>query len=137
MSGAFEKQIEQFVLKVQGRSHEVVKSTVIGVHARIDRRSPVATGRFRGNWQLGIGSAPGGTFEVNDKSGESARTRITAEIPAQAAGLVYYIANNLPYAQRLEDGWSKQAPSGMVSLTLAESDSIIDAAVANAKAKVP
>jgi hypothetical protein len=31
-----------------------------------------------------------------------------------------YIQNNLPYAERLENGWSKQAPHGMVKITLYE-----------------
>lgn len=35
-----------------------------------------------------------------------------------------YIANGLPYILRLENGWSKQAPAGMVAITLAELPSL-------------
>jgi hypothetical protein len=31
-----------------------------------------------------------------------------------AVGDLYYLTNNLPYIERLEYGWSKQAPGGMV-----------------------
>lgn len=31
-----------------------------------------------------------------------------------------FLTNNLPYIERLERGWSKQAPTGMVALTVAE-----------------
>jgi hypothetical protein len=30
---------------------------------------------------------------------------------------VIYLTNALPYARRLEYGWSKQAPSGMVRIS--------------------
>jgi len=31
-----------------------------------------------------------------------------------------FIVNGLPYINRLENGWSQQAPNGMVAITLAE-----------------
>ena len=37
-----------------------------------------------------------------------------------------YIQNNLPYANRLENGWSNQAPAGMVALTIAEVEAQMD-----------
>ena len=38
---------------------------------------------------------------------------------AVKAGGVEYITNNLPYAERLEYGYSQQAPAGMVRVTAA------------------
>ena len=38
-------------------------------------------------------------------------------------GDAIYLVNNLPYAQRLENGWStKQAPNGMVALSIQKFD---------------
>jgi len=37
---------------------------------------------------------------------------------------VIYLTNNLPYAQRLEEGYSQQAPAGMVALTIQEFQAI-------------
>ena len=54
------------------------------------------------------------------------------QIPAKAAGTVHVWINNLPYAQRLEDGWSKQAPSGMVGLAVREFRSIVESAAGEA-----
>jgi hypothetical protein len=34
-------------------------------------------------------------------------------------GEIIYLTNSLPYARRLEYGWSKQAPAGMVRITVA------------------
>lgn len=83
-------------------------------------------GRFRGNWQLGVNSNPSGELSTIDASGANTINLGMANIPAtNAAGNIYYITNNLPYAQRLENGWSSQAPAGMVSLTVAEFDGIV------------
>ena len=43
-----------------------------------------------------------------------------AEIQRTGAGGVTYLSNSLPYAVPLENGWSKQAPQGMVKLTAQE-----------------
>jgi len=38
-------------------------------------------------------------------------------------GDTIYLVNNLPYAQRLEGGWShRQAPNGMVALSIQKFD---------------
>ena len=87
------------------------------------RRQPppgYAGGHFRANWQLGIGSLRLGEVKGRDKSGSSTLKKIVATIPNEAAGKVYYVANNTPYSETLEDGHSTQAPYGMVALTEAE-----------------
>lgn len=94
-------------------------------------------GRFRGNWQLGVGSMPGGVLNRVDPTGERVRAEIGAAIPGEAAGEIYWLANNVPYAQRIENGWSRQAPTGVVGLTVTEFDSFVTAAVADAKAALP
>ena len=41
------------------------------------------------------------------------------------AGDVIYLTNNLPYAVPLEEGYSKQAPAGMVALTVQDFQSVV------------
>lgn len=141
--GVFTLELERFAEKVQGKADLVVGRVVAEIARRIDDRSPVgdasywkskppkgyAGGRFRGNWQLGIGSIPGGETGRIDPSGAATLGAVYAEIPTQAAGLVFYLSNNVPYAQRIEEGWSRQAPTGLVGLTMLESDSIVAKAV--------
>ena len=147
----FAIQLQEFVDKAGGRANEAVGAIVVGLHAKVDARSPVGDanywkspapkgyvgGQFRANWQLGVGSLPGGSIVQPDPSGSTVRARIEAAIPEDAAGRVFYLANNLPYAQRLEDGWSRQAPLGMVSLALVEIQDVVDNAVEAAKARLP
>ena len=68
-----------------------------------------------------------------DPTGEATQSAIIAAVPSEAAGLLFYIANNVPYARRLEDGYSKQAPQGMVGLTVTMFKQIVEKAVTEAK----
>lgn len=77
-------------------------------------------GRFRANWQFGIGGANESTTESADAGGEATKAKLEASIDAASIGGVWYVTNSLPYAKRLEYGWSKQAPGGMVRLTRQE-----------------
>ena len=75
------------------------------------------TGRFKANWNVSYG-APNTTT-----SASTASARATAEVRKSLTlpvGGVVYLTNSLPYALRLEYGWSKQAPTGMVRLTATE-----------------
>jgi len=115
---------------------DYVGLTIIKLHEKVDSRSPVGDptkwdsppppgyvgGRFRANWQLGVGSAPEGEVAGIDDDGSKTRDTVTASLPGDGknAGPVYYLVNNLPYAERLEDGHSTQAPLGMVGLAVAE-----------------
>lgn len=86
-------------------------------------KSPVDTGRFKGNWTLSIGQINTAESAVADPGG--GRTIAAgAQALAPYSGLdgwpVIHVQNNLPYAVRLEEGWSAQAPGGMVGLTVAE-----------------
>lgn len=38
----------------------------------------------------------------------------------------YVIYNDLPYAQRVENGWSSQAPAGMMRVSVLEFNSIVE-----------
>jgi len=93
---------------------------------RILQRSPVDTGKFRGHWIVSLGVKDGsltgrryrGRFGSAWSSAE--RARFEAIIAKMRTGERVYIVNNLPYAERLENGYSKMAPAGCVGLTFAE-----------------
>ena len=79
-------------------------------------------GTFRGNWNASIGTVDKSVSETKDKSGALTRTKVKAVIDSFSFdGKSIFLANSLPYAIRLEyDSWSKQAPAGMVRLSLTE-----------------
>lgn len=114
----FMRAIDKFIAKANGNVDQVIRQTVVLTAQGLVQRTPVDTGRARANWILGVGNIDLTTSNRTDKGGGSTVSRVAAEV-ASARGRVFYITNALPYIQRLEDGWSKQAPAGMVSVTLA------------------
>jgi hypothetical protein len=127
----FSAQIAEFVAKAKGNADLVVRKVALEMFSRVIQKSPVDTGRFKGNWQVAIGSLPAGTLEINDKGGTATIARVTATALGVKAGDVIYLVNNLEYALPLEYGHSKQAPSGMVRLTILEFNGIVSQAAAS------
>tara|TARA_R110000764_G_C10736646_1_gene350207 strand:- start:50 stop:451 length:402 start_codon:yes stop_codon:yes gene_type:complete len=102
---------------------------ILKIFARIENdaltgivmKSPVDTGRFRSNWSVSV-SVPDLTIlpKSTIKSASQVVTEGRNKIKANKKLTNVYIQNNLPYAMRLENGWSKQAPTGMVAITVNE-----------------
>ena len=90
----------------------------IGLEAlrRIVLKTPVDTGRARGNWQTTINRSVESEHWQTDPI-EAGTATLAGEIPPYA---VVYLTNNVIYILPLEHGHSKQAPYGMVGLTLEE-----------------
>lgn len=86
-------------------------------------------GRFRGNWMFSIGSPDTSTVDQADPSGSRSMARIVNGALEFNAGETAYITNSLPYAIPLEYGHSTQAPSGMVRITLANFQKIVEEAI--------
>ena len=114
------KDWTQATLEFAGIPDRVIRGTLFGVASRIIKRSPVDTGRFRNNWQASVNSPAVGFTPAMDKTGNKAVQEASGLINSFQMGSTFYLTNNLPYANRLEYGWSNQAPSGMVRITVAE-----------------
>ena len=105
---------------------KVVRGSLISLSARIIERSPVHSGRFRGNWQITVNSPATKQLSNKDKKGKKRKAAIAQKINSyKESQNVFYLTNNLPYGERLEFGWSKQAPNGMVRRTLSEFDQLL------------
>lgn len=82
-------------------------------------------GRFRGNWQVTFDRPAVGAIDRVDKAGTAtlaAGREVLAHYDSGEYGSIWF-TNNVPYAQRLEYGWSKQAPAGIVRVVAAEINS--------------
>lgn len=111
----FADDVKRFALDVRGESDKVVRTATLELFSGIIKSTPVDTGRARGNWQTSVGQPQGGTLERTGM--EAALTEVQATVP-EGAGQVVYLSNNLPYIERLENGWSQQAPIGMVRINV-------------------
>lgn len=96
---SFAAEIERLTLEYEKRTKGVIRDSCREISTRIVLRTPVDTGNARRNWE--------------------------------ASGIdeqVYTFLNALtktPYIRRLEYGWSKQAPQGMVRISVAEWPDIV------------
>lgn len=131
MSELFSLQLATFAKKAGANADLVVRKVVLDVGKSVVEKSPVDTGRFRANWQHSVGESNDATSEAVDPSGSATIATLGASIAATpAAGQTHYLTNSLPYAIPLENGHSKQAPAGMVGITVVEYQSFVDSAVA-------
>ena len=127
MPGPNDKFVADFTrqLKIEGKRtlDEVIKiekTIVLDAFTSIIMKTPVDTGRARGNWQINTGGPAAGFAKTNSKTGRAPLRKGTSEINNAPAHSAYYIVNNVPYVPYLENGSSKQAPLGMVALTVQE-----------------
>ena len=88
-------------------------------------------GRFRGNWQFSIDTPADGVLDQIDPSGNVSVAVLRTQVQSLTIGQTAYLVNNLPYAVPLEYGHSKQAPGGMVRITLVRFQQIVDEAIRN------
>jgi hypothetical protein len=98
----------------------------IAAFAAMILRSPVDTGRFRGNWKGSVGQPNLNreqevSQEVSLGSPPTSLEMSNIQPGLQAKlGEDVYIANNLNYAEGLENGKSPQAPGGVLHVTARE-----------------
>ena len=124
--GSFADQVKAFERDALRKLDLAVRKISLEIFSRVILKSPVDTGRFRGNWQVAIGSIPSGTLDLDDLTGTATVSKADLKLMGAKAGDTIYLANNLPYAMRLEEGHSKtQAPQGMVALTVQEFAAIV------------
>ena len=124
---SFSIDLSRLVEKTKGKTDIAVKKVMLELFTNVVSKSPVLSGRFRANWEVGYGS-PNVTVsddldkrQVGDKTGPTIG-RMDKEIKtAKLTGQSIFLTNSLPYSIRLENGHSqKQAPSGMVRISLIE-----------------
>lgn len=108
----------------------VVRKTAFELQASMIEKSPVDTGRFKSNWQVGISAINANTSSA---AGSDALGRVMTALEGHKPGNAIWLTNSLPYAKRLENGWSQQAPSGMVRLTLQDFRQAVERAVKGIK----
>lgn len=120
----FAADVKKFSDKAKLAMPTVVRMIAMEVYGRIIKRTPVDTGRARANWMLSLGNPDLATTESTDKTGQTTLASGLSQVAKYTDGSIW-ITNNLPYIKRLENGWSKQAPNGMVRLTIAEFSSVV------------
>jgi hypothetical protein len=118
---SFTADISRFIGKTEKSAEQAVRVICMELFSKVVLKSPVDSGRFRGNWFPSINYVSNEITESFDKTGTATIKRGKSIIWQYKLGdAAIYLTNNLPYAYRLETGYSKQAPSGMARLSVME-----------------
>jgi len=120
--------MNSIVNRVNKRIDTVIRKSTIELFGSVIKMTPVDTGRAKGNWQCSIGSPITSetdrldSAKLDSTNGSVAYADVVKTV--KGTGNVVWLSNNVPYIQRLEYGSSKQAPSGMVRLSVQRFGSI-------------
>ena len=120
-NNTFSIDLARFAKRANVEMKLVVQKISMEAFKRIILRTPVDTGRARANWGCTIGT-PRIAIQVEseDKSGSGAIAAMTGTVQQFPGDGSVFLTNNVPYIFELENGSSKQMPSGMVKATMAE-----------------
>lgn len=123
---SFSLDVSAFVEKAKKNPETVIRAVSIRLFSAIIKASPVDTGRFRANWMTSAAAPATGISSAVDKSGNTAVQEATNYILNSTTTNTFTLTNNLPYAERLEYGYSQQAPQGMVRINVTRFQQLID-----------
>lgn len=115
---SFEKSMSIFD-DMQDEINQEVRATGLNVLRLLVQATPVDSGAARGNWYVSPSATP-------DRSQDDSRRVSTAisegsQKIAQVEVIRFptiVLSNNLPYIERLNAGWSNQAPAKFVELAI-------------------
>ena len=126
---SFSAQLKSAIGKQQGWANRVWKRAVVDAFVQVQIKTPVGDpslwqspapagyvgGSARASWLIG---------DANDGAIGATNVSINGQkIPDIGGSVLMY--SNIPYIERLEDGWSSQAPNGMVKTTIANWPTIV------------
>ena len=148
MPKSFALDVAKFAEKAGGNVKQVVRKVAVDTLSKVVERTPVGNpenwksppppgyvgGRLRANWNASLSNADFSTSERTDKDGSPTVSRGASRLSRFDGVQDIHIMNSLPYVRRIEyEGWSQQAPAGMVRVTVAEFQTFVDAAVRSVK----
>jgi hypothetical protein len=155
MADDFLSQIRAFRDRAVANMDTVVQEATAGIAAALVERTPVDTTALRANWQFTVGvEGSEADYSLRDLSpgGSDTANAMGAQIRSVPAGYKGYITNCLDYMPHIEyglytnihgnkrnsgktvNGFSTQAPSGVILITAIEwVESFVNPAIAKLK----
>lgn len=126
-----QSQLNAIAAKVKRKQTEVFQASTIRLGQRIINASPVDKGTFKNSWNTAIGAPEYDTTRPDSASGSDSLNELTQVMSSAQVGAVAYFTNPQPYGPRIEyDGWSDQAPNGVVRINAMSWDDIVKEEVA-------
>ena len=117
----FQRVVKNFGDSIPDLHSQIMRKVSLDVLRGLTNVSPVDQGTFRANWMTAIGAPSLLVTADTDNNAVARGAAVLASLPPFS---VVYLTNNLPYARRLEDGYSQKAPAGVVQVSVANVASV-------------
>ncbi len=139
----FRADLSKFARAMNAEVKETVLKVAFTLFGKIVVASPVDTGAYRASHQIAINN-PSESVVKPEKGKKFQKRGATTRAMKQTKKLknydlqdIIWISNNLPYAVRIEHGWSKeQAPKGVYGLSIQVVENDLQKELANIKIPV-
>lgn len=112
-----QRGIAEFQKQFDAQKDFILREATKRVSNSIVRLNPVDEGESVADWDVAIGRFPTDIEQPNDPKKTKTRRRLQEVFNNVRFGQVIFFENNDPVINRLEFGYSKQAPQGIVRLT--------------------
>jgi len=109
----------RFAVRRKEHLNEIASAVVLRGANQMVLQSPVDKGFLKNNWNSSIGDISYKIDAPENPNGTNSLSGIAKTFSVFGTGKVGYFTNSMPYAMRIEyDGWSQQAPSGVVRVNV-------------------
>ena len=124
--GKFVAEIDAFRERTMQRADMLVRKIALDTFKKVQSKTPVDSGQLRRSWTVSVGEAPSvfnGSNEVINNAKFGNTLYIAADEPYALA-----VENGLypkPGGRKTSNGFSIQAPKGMVRITVQEMEALL------------
>lgn len=120
-------QLRELAQAYPERAEKVLEASFLEITGMMILQSPVRDGYFRNSWRAGINEIDTSVATVASAAISSSTGSVRQALNRLDLGAAFYFTNSLPYAHRIEfEGWSQQAPNGVVRVNLLKLDGIVE-----------
>ena len=135
----FEVAVDQAI----NASEKTIRAAAITVFTDVIKKTPVGNtslwktsyppkgyvgGQLRGNWQTTLDVPASNAISRSQKGTSGGATQETISgSSGYSLDQSIFLTNNLPYAERINDGWSRQAPAKFVETSVLRFNGIVEA----------
>jgi len=124
----FTADLESFARQIDVDLGQARRKVAFEIFRSVVAKSPVDTGRFRASWTV-ADKSPSESVQPTESGSYQPPNPESFGADFTNPFSMTWIANALPYAAALEFGHSKQAPSGMARIAVAEAEANLDALI--------
>ena len=138
----FEQQLKAFAKKTGQKTQDVFRQVAFELSVDVINRTPVDMGGAKGSWTPSINTVSNSSGQKGDLTGSKAIGSVRNKVKNLKNGNTFFLISNLEYIGVLEyggytsqgekttsDGYSTQAPNGMVRIAADNFQKQLDEAV--------